>query len=74
MSTLTVRNLSETVEPKLRVRAAQEGVSMEEEARSILTAAVLKAQPPESGLGLSSRIRALFANVGGVELQIPPRR
>jgi antitoxin FitA len=74
MSTLTVRNLDESVKAKLRVRAAQEGVSMEEEARRILTSALLKAQSSDGGMGLGSRINARFKALGGFELEIPPRR
>lgn len=36
MSSLTVRNLDESVKNSLRVRAARHGVSMEEEVRQIL--------------------------------------
>jgi len=41
MSQLVVRNIEESVVRKLRTRAAQEGVSMEEEHRRILRAALL---------------------------------
>lgn len=37
VSTLTIRNLDDTVKQKLRVRAAQHGRSMEAEVRDILT-------------------------------------
>ena len=36
MSSLTVRNLDESVKNRLRVRAARHGRSMEEEVRQIL--------------------------------------
>ena len=39
MPTLNIRNLSEAVHRRLRIRAAQAGRSMEAEARAILTAA-----------------------------------
>jgi antitoxin FitA len=39
-TTLTIRNLNETVKQKLRIRAARHQTSMEAEARSILTRAV----------------------------------
>ncbi len=40
MATLTIRNLEDDVKERLRVRAAQHGHSMEEEARVILKHAV----------------------------------
>ncbi|MFO1186615.1 MAG: Arc family DNA-binding protein [Alphaproteobacteria bacterium] len=40
MATLTIRNLPDEVRDRLRVRAAQNGRSMEEEARSLLDRAV----------------------------------
>jgi plasmid stability protein len=40
MATLTIRNLDETVKRRLQVRAALNGLSMEAEARAILTAYV----------------------------------
>lgn len=40
MATLTIRNLSDKVRDRLRVRAAKRGVSMEAEARAILTCSV----------------------------------
>lgn len=40
MATLTIRNLPDKVRERLRVRAAKRGVSMEAEARTILTEAI----------------------------------
>ena len=40
MATLTIRDLDEGVKRKLRLRAAEHGVSMEEEARRLLAEAV----------------------------------
>lgn len=42
MATLTIRNLDENVKHRLRLRAARHGVSMEEEARAILSETVGK--------------------------------
>ena len=36
MASITIRNLDESVKARLRIRAAQHGRSMEEEARHIL--------------------------------------
>ena len=43
MATLTIRNLDDSLKHSLRVRAAENGVSMEEEARVILRDALLEA-------------------------------
>lgn len=70
MAALTVRGLDDAVKARLRIRAAENGRSMEAEARAILGAAL--AQPaPQAGLG--SRIHERFAGLGGVELDLPPR-
>lgn len=45
MATLTIRDLDEDVKRKLRLRAAEHGVSMEEEARRLLAEAVERKQP-----------------------------
>lgn len=70
MTTLTVRNLDDTTRHRLRLRAAEHGHSMEEEIRAILRAAVAD-DTPTTGLGTT--IHALFAEAGGVELDLPPR-
>ncbi len=70
MGALSIRDLDDSVKERLRVRAAQNGRSMEAEARLILAAAV-DAPGPSSGL-----FGALFERVGGlggVELVIPAR-
>jgi plasmid stability protein len=71
MASITVRNLDEGLKRRLRVRAALNGTSMEQEARDILRSA-LEDDPP-TGQGLASAIRARFAPLGGVELDLPPR-
>ena len=45
MATLTIRNLSDDVKNRLRVRAARRGHSMEAEARDLLAAAVSEPEP-----------------------------
>ena len=70
MASLTIRNLDDGVKARLRVRAAERGRSMEEEARSILAAAVERS-PADEGLG--TRLRRRFADLEGGELRIPPR-
>jgi len=71
MATLTIRQLDERTKTRLRVRAARHGRSMEEEAREILRLAV-NATPEAKG-NLGEMIRSVFAPLGGVELELPPR-
>lgn len=72
MATLTVRNLDDRVKARLRVKAAGNGRSMEEEARRILSEAVGQDERPRPG-NLADALAAIFDPLGGVELEIPPR-
>jgi len=63
--------LDDAVKSRLRVRAAQHGRSMEEEARQVLSAAL--AEEPKRPLNLAEAIRSRFAPLGGVELELPQR-
>jgi plasmid stability protein len=71
MATLTIRNLEEPLKSRLRLRAAARNRSMEEEARQILRAALQEPASPSTDLG--TRIRARFAALGDVTLQIDAR-
>lgn len=70
MATLTIRGLDDETKARLRVSAARHGRSMEAEVRNILQEA-LPAEQASGGLG--SRIHARFAQVGGVDLDLPRR-
>ena len=70
MASITIRNLDEDVKTRLRVRAAGNGRSMEEEARLILRDAVGRKPGPHN---LAEAIRARIAPLGGVDLELPPR-
>ena len=70
MASITIRNLDDNVKSRLRLRAAANGHSMEEEARVILREAVGRRAQPEN---LARFIRECFAPYGGVELELPPR-
>ena len=72
MTSITIRNLDPTIKERLRVRAAEHGHSMEAEARRILQTA-LKGAPRQAERNLYERIRARFAPLGGVELELPTR-
>lgn len=71
MASMTIRNLDDSLKKRLRVRAAEHGNSMEEEAREILRE-TLSREEPETG-GLAQRINGRFARIGGVELTLPER-
>ena len=70
MASITIRNLNDEVKARLRVRAADNGRSMEEEARLILRDAV-GSKP--SSRNLASIIRSHFGPANGVHLELPPR-
>lgn len=68
MAVLTIRNIDDTIKADLRVRAAQHGCSMEEEARRILAQALQGAQ---SRLPFGAQLRQQLAGLG--EFAIPAR-
>ena len=70
MASITIRKLDEDVKTRLRVRAAENGRSMEEEARVILREAVGEEPAPQD---LLSIVREHFGPDNGVDLELPPR-
>ena len=70
MAGLTIRNHEDTLKHRLRVRAAEHGRSMEEEAREILRQAVGRSSPRRD---LAAAIRVRVASLGGVKLDTPAR-
>jgi antitoxin FitA len=68
MASLTIRRLNDATKAKLRVLAAENGRSMEEEARRIIENAVGSDKP----LNLAEAIHGLFAPLGGADLELPP--
>ena len=71
MASITIRRLPESTKRRLRIRAARNGHSMEQEARELLEAALAKTEPKSEDLG--EIIHRRFAALGGVDLKIPPR-
>ena len=71
MGSMTIRNLDDRVKEKIRLRAAKNGHSMEEEARRLLSSSVEK--PPAEEVGLGTAIRRRFAQHGAFKLKRPPR-
>jgi plasmid stability protein len=72
MASLTIRNLDEEAKRALRIRAAQHGISMEEEARRILKATLAAAAPQPSRLG--SHLLGRFKSVADETFALPERR
>jgi plasmid stability protein len=71
MAAVSIRDLDDGVKDRLRVRAAENGRSMEAEIRAILSDAV--GESPQS-LGLAQALMARFGGAGGVDLELPVRR
>jgi len=73
MATLTVRNLDEETKHRLRIKAAQRGVSLEEEVRSILRREAQQADQSGQFDNLYDAIRSVVEPYGGFEMEIPDR-
>lgn len=71
MASMTIRDLDDRLKRRLRVQAAQNNRSMEEEARSILRAALSVAASP--GKSLYQAVRTRIEPLGGIDLAIESR-
>jgi antitoxin FitA len=75
MTSLTIRNIDSETKQKFRELAARHGKSMEEEARSMIRAAV-NDNPETEGRKFENfydSIRSLVDKHGGFELDLPAR-
>jgi antitoxin FitA len=70
MASLTLRNIDESLKASLRISAAENGRSMEEEARQILKHFLLQ---KKSDTGIGTLISNRFSPAGGVDLTEMPR-
>lgn len=70
MASITIRNLEDDIKQRLRVRAAEHGRSMEEEAREILRRVMTEDAPPRD---LAAAIRARVAHSARADLDLPVR-
>ena len=70
MASITIRNLDDSIKQQLRVRAAEHGRSMEEEARDILRTAVGKNRATRN---LATAIRSRITLAGPIDLNLPQR-
>lgn len=73
MATITVRNVEDETKSRLRVRAARNGVSLEEEVRSILRREARETGNRGGVDNLYDAIRELVEPHGGFEIDIPER-
>lgn len=71
MPSITLRNLDAGTKARLRVRAAENGRSMEAEAKEILRTALSQKRRPSKNL--ADAIHSRCAHIGGVELTLAPR-
>ena len=70
MASIRIRNLDDDTIARLRIRAAGNGRSVEDEARLILRDAVRRRPRSQD---LASLVRARFAPLGGLDLELPAR-
>jgi plasmid stability protein len=75
MASITIRNLDEGVKQKLRVQAARNGRSMEEEVRMILTGMVAETSTqtqhsPRTMADVLLEIDQLVEQAGGFEIEV----
>jgi antitoxin FitA len=71
VAAISIRDLDDDVRDRIRVLAAEHGRSMEAEMRAILTAAVT---PVDESPGLVDALLTRFGALGGVDLELAPRR
>lgn len=71
MAAVSIRDLDDTVKERLRLRAAQNGRSMESEIRTILADAV---GPSDEKAGFLDALMGRMAELGGgIEFDVPDR-
>jgi plasmid stability protein len=74
MSSITIRNLDDSLKASLRLRAAQHGLSMEQEVRNILQTTLSTEISSASGLTFAQRINQRFKGLGVEALHLPARQ
>ncbi len=70
MASLMIRNFDEVLKRRLRVRAAENDRSMQDEALEILRKDLTRSLESEDAVTV---IKRRFADLGGVRLHLPPR-
>lgn len=72
MSSITIRNLDDSIKAGLRLRAARHGCSMEQEVRNILQQALTPDTPsPQS---FAELVNHRFKNLDAKDLPVPARQ
>jgi plasmid stability protein len=69
MASITIRKLDERVKVRLRIRAAEHGRSMEEEAREILSSAI--SENPSAAMSVAQSIRKDLTDSGLKGFDLP---
>ena len=72
MSSITIRNLDESIKSSLRLRAARHGWSMEQEVRQILQQ--IMAPEQDGQVSFAERVNRRFARLETDSLPITPRQ
>jgi plasmid stability protein len=73
MSSITIRNIDEKVKRRIRLQAAENGRSMEEEVRTILIREAEKAGTSKNADNIFDSIRQRFEPLGGMKIELPRR-
>lgn len=73
MASITIRNLDDELKSKLRIQAAKNNRSMEEEVRTILADSLSSPKKMQTGKELFENIRRRVAPFGGIDLPEIPR-
>jgi plasmid stability protein len=74
MSSITVRNLDESVKTGLKIRAARHGWSMEQEVRYILQNTLAAETGGAGSMSFAQRVNQRFKGLGLDELPLPVRQ
>ena len=76
MDTITISNVDDDLKQRLEARAARHGRSVEAEARDILRSALAEnaSETASTPQNLADAIRAIVEPLGGIDLQIAPRK
>jgi plasmid stability protein len=73
MGSMLIRNIEDELKQRLRMRAAEHGRSMEEEARTILRKELGNREQADEGKNLVQIAREIFGPGRGVDLEPHPR-
>ena len=71
MASITIRNLHEATKQRLRIRAAERGHSMEEEARGLIERGLAPVSKPADGGKWVDDMLARMRAIGDAEFELP---